>query len=977
MPVFRLTDKDGAVYNVTAPDEATAYSAFQKMKGGAAPAAAAAPPAQPAAPPAAAPPAAPPPAKSPTGDPFLDYLEDPNAAGGFGDLAAAGRKLLIGAQDVGRGAAHIAGAPFDISNMLANLPLIAADKVASLFGGSAPFRFPTNTGGAIANTVGGAAEAIGLPSVPLADQTHKERVIGDIIDFATQGLLGGAGLARATVAKVPSMMRVAPTPAEKIASAFTSPYAVNPTKAVMMDTASGVGAGAGHSAAQDMVPDDWAAKPYIDFVATLLGGAGGAGATHAAQGGVDAAKTAIMKHIPDTNIPPSAVTGKHYSLAETEAAAREYHQAAGIKTDATGQRVFDPAQVDAAKATLDKNVGEFRGAGIPDSALPTSGLLSENAGLVNAEQKARVKDGQPFIERDTAVKTAAAEKVAGVKDPTADQAAVAAAAQAEKDKTLAPLNEAVTTAEANKEAVSGIRQGEGADLAVKGGAENKANASRALDKTVVDETYVPARAEKNALFNEAQPPDAGIDVSKASVKASAIRSKIEALPESMRGDAMDQKLLDDLENTTSMTYEAAGKVRTQLGERIAAARAAGNFTLADNLNTIRRSLSESLDAAAPDAAKNYKENFAPTFRPGPGDEMAKLTKAVDRDPTRSTTPPEDTAGKFLSSGDKAAALDRVLAKAPDPAAGQKAVRDYLTSDMAGHVMNPDGTINPARARKWIDNNSDVLAKFPETKKALEDIAASASRGEAAGKAAAAELKAATERAGTAAADLERNAVGTLLRDDPRKVAKSILEDPYGGPKRLDEISKVIGADERAKAGWKAAVAEVLTDRVTTTKSAGEASYEVSFAALAKEFKRNEAVLAKVFSPEEMGNLRQAHKLLESFKQAEKRATVGSDTAGKLMDSAVGRSVQLAVRHLYGDLRGGGIVRRFRLMASMLPNNVEAVREISQMAWFNPEVASYLLGKKVRDGATVRKNINLSRLIAAEAAGEDTVDEEKK
>ncbi len=86
-------------------------------------------------------------------------------------------------------------------------------------------------------------------------------------------------------------------------------------------------------------------------------------------------------------------------------------------------------------------------------------------------------------------------------------------------------------------------------------------------------------------------------------------------------------------------------------------------------------------------------------------------------------------------------------------------------------------------------------------------------------------------------------------------------------------------DAQARRGWTTAVAEVLIDKVQSSRMVGEA-HEVQFARLAKEFKDNEALLAKTFSPEEMNGLRQAHTILGYFKEAEKRATVGSNTAEK-------------------------------------------------------------------------------------------------
>ncbi|MGY3034128.1 hypothetical protein ACVIIV_003298 [Bradyrhizobium sp. USDA 4354] len=136
---------------------------------------------------------------------------------------------------------------------------------------------------------------------------------------------------------------------------------------------------------------------------------------------------------------------------------------------------------------------------------------------------------------------------------------------------------------------------------------------------------------------------------------------------------------------------------------------------------------------------------------------------------------------------------------------------------------------------------------------------------------------------------------------------------------------------------------------------------------AKEFKDNETLLAKTFSPEEMNNLRQAHKILSYFKEAEERATVGSDTAEKIN---IPGWAQLAVRHFKGDLAGGGLIKRFKLLLEMLPSNKQNADEIIHMAWFDPNVAAYLLERPVKNPHVPQYNIDLRRLIAAANASRE-------
>jgi hypothetical protein len=295
----------------------------------------------------------------------------------------------------------------------------------------------------------------------------------------------------------------------------------------------------------------------------------------------------------------------------------------------------------------------------------------------------------------------------------------------------------------------------------------------------------------------------------------------------------------------------------------------------------------------------------------------------------------------------------------------------MRSDFAMSVLNADGTINPARAAAWGRNNADVLAQFPALRQEFDGIRQAAQRGQELSTDARAFLDQARRTHDARAAEFDRSAVGTLLKEDPRDVAAKLLNGGYGSEKKLDEINALVRNDEAAKRGWKAAVAEVVADKVTSTRMAGETP-EIQYARLAKEFKDNEAMLAKVYSPEEMNTLRQAHKLLGYFKEAEKRATVGSQTAERVIPPWV----QLAFRHVYGDIKGGGIVKRLKVMLELLPSNKQSAEQLMGMAWFDPNVAAYLLEKPVANKFTLQYNPRLQRVIAVANAARGSNGEQK-
>jgi hypothetical protein len=303
----------------------------------------------------------------------------------------------------------------------------------------------------------------------------------------------------------------------------------------------------------------------------------------------------------------------------------------------------------------------------------------------------------------------------------------------------------------------------------------------------------------------------------------------------------------------------------------------------------------------------------------------------------------------------------MLEGSPAAPAATAALRDYLRSDFAMSALNADNTVNPIRASSWLRSYADVLTQFPAVRRELDEIVDTARRGEQMSAQARADIDAARVARNATEADIERSAIGTLLHADARDVAQKLLSGGYGSEKKLDEIVSLVRNDAAANRGWKAAVAEVLANRVQSTRQVGE-TLEVQYARLAKEFKDNEAILAKTFSPEEMNNLRQAHKLLSYFKEAEKRATVGSQTAERV--GLIPQSVQLAVRHLYGDLKGGGIIKRFKIMMEMLPSGRQGAEEIVHAAWFDPNLAAFLLERKLPNPNATFSNVPLRRLIAA-------------
>lgn len=898
------------------------------------------------------------------------------------------RALTLGAQDVGKGAANAVGFLPDLLNTLLNTGIAGADMGSQALGGpELPFRFPVGAGEAISGAAGGLASAFGAPPIPDESRTPQERLAGNMIDFGTQAALPAAGLA-AAAPRLAERLAVGAKP--RAVDNLVRPYLNGPGVTLTGDVAGGVGAGVGQNVVDENVDDASPWKPLATLAATFGGGIGGTGVVGGARSAGRAAETALNRRV-DPNVLTDPMTQLASTRAEVEDAARLLQELA--RDPQTGAN-----KAPAAAAAIAEKTKEFRDAGLP---VPTSGLISENLGLRTGEAAGRTKNGAPFVQNDDRLRAAATERVNSVRDPNADQSAVAEQARVARENALLPSAVDTGIAEANAAEAATAQTRTGAPLAPYQSAERGARASRALDEAVVDQTYIPARDRKNQLFNDVDPGRTEMVSSRPVLDAidrvaadiNNLAPMREQMPEfAHRLDQLRQRVKVDMpggpvdaEVAANVPLRDLVELRKYLSTAKSRAQQSGAFDMADNISTLQRSIDEATagSPAANAAMQNYRSEFAPTFRPGPGDEMGRFTRDIDRDATRSTTPPERTAGRFLSAPEKAEALRRVLADSPAGDAGRAAVRDYLLTDFASSVLNENGTIRPAQARAWADANDSVLAQFPDVRREFDQLVQGARTTDGRAAAANTELQAARKRAAADEANIERSQIGVLLREDPRDVAKGIFRpgSNYSAAARLDEIDGIIGTNETARRGWKAAVAEAVSDMVSGTTKIDEGAagasdtFRAELGKLDPLFKAHRADLAKVFTPEEMNRLQQGHALLEPLKNAIIRASAGSNTADKF--EQIWRIAEAGLKAKFGVLKGGGYLRTFRILAATLPNNNAAVARLVERAYFDPDLMQYLLTNKVRNLDYEASNKWIRRAITATAAGREAYGEDRK
>lgn len=626
-----------------------------------------------------------------------------------------------------------------------------------------------------------------------------------------------------------------------------------------------------------------------------------------------------------------------------------------------------------------------------------------------------------------------------------------AAAEADAERITREAREAAdaAVAAAEQRAIS-ASEGEKAIAAPFRTPPDKGAASRALDEVVVDQTMKPRQQAKNEKF--ASIPDAERDITPLRGAAAKVRESLGALndpnsilpqgtlarieslapqkteipatPQTFKVDS--QGVSERVAGAPAATVETGGKVsfqdmnklRPELADAIRSARRAGNYTLADNLKALKREIGNEAERMASegspeaaDALKYFKEEFAPYF--GDGTLGGKLKDSINRDTDRVNTPPSATADRFLNvaTGAKEAAADlrRILSIAPDQAAGNNAVRNYVIADLS-KTVDTNGTIDPRRMREWYTKRRDTLSEFPELdaemKKLISDVVNSRSKTNATAielKAAIAEAKGNVATTKTQAKmtrdEIERRAKATdaevqraakqemkdalssakLTEDDIRHGNLSLLLDAspdvavskvFGSKDRekaMADVVKTLSADKNASAGWKKAVSDYMQKKLTGTNSEMTDGPDgpVQFAAAKKFFDENRGALSKVYSPKEMNALQKVDKLLAPFGALGRRATAGSPTAEN--NTQAWRTLEAGLKAYYGVLKGGGVFRTMKLAAATLPNSDAQVGFLVNKMQFDPDLAVHLMGLPLKDVGTPAWNSKLNRLLAYQEA----------
>lgn len=904
-------------------------------------------------------------------------------------------------QRADRGLADALGAPVDLLTLALNGIAKGMDLGAGVFGGSMPYRIKEPVGGSdwIANVASGANSAVGGTVVPPEAVSPGVRTAGELARGAGAALPMSMGLASAPVQEAAAALKGGNI-ASRTAQGLTKPYASGAGATIARDAVAGAGAGGAAGAYDEYAPDavkDSSFGPIAKMLLALAGGVGGVGLESVVEGGLTGAKNLGRNMVfgkGDPNAPVSPATGQPYSRTEMDQAARI---AQAMPTN--------KAQTLANIEQGQKDFGEFA----RPSEMPTTGMLADDIGMASYENVLRNRNPVAFIERDNARKALAASKVDQTAPADAEGRNFTNEATRQYDETLNTARKGVSDAEAAQAAAKNDVASQNADLEAYRARQPQASAAMAED---FNAARAEARGQKNAAYDavpDAAPVENGREFLGEAVKR--IDAEMPQMERAAGGAYADiaGRVRGRLADEAPITYGDLKALRAQISEARKAAvsasgqSAAGSGADVQRLDQLGQVVNHMTDQINPEAARFYREEYAPRFKEGrAGEYGANVDRAVRTGGESSATRPSEFGDKFLRKPEDAASLKRAMEPLPagneqprlPGVAGESAsapsglnpenVRDWMLGDLAkSGVLTNNAEIRYDKFRQWADRNRGVIDQFPDLANEVNGELARAQRGGALSKQLAADVASAKQNMQNTEQGLRRSVLhladGRVF--NPENAVGNIMGS--GDPeKRMTEMVAHLKGNQDALDGLKAATRDWIKQKAGTTSAiVGEGgTREISRANLDKLFNQNEATLSKLYSPEEMNVLRQAHKLLDAGAKLNVRATSGSNTADKMMAQQNAtfdqnkRLLEAALSVKYGVLVGGGIIRKINMFLQTLPDKKAGLEDILFQMQFDPELAKHLLTRTVKDVDSPAWNARLNALLAGATGGRESGEE---
>ncbi len=597
----------------------------------------------------------------------------------------------------------------------------------------------------------------------------------------------------------------------------------------------------------------------------------------------------------------------------------------------------------------DRWIDPATGATIMKPYQPTTGVAIGTPNALGAEQQARLKSPDQFIERDAQNNEAltAYLRTLDSGDPTATRQALADVG----DRSVANAAQAAEAArQVQAQAVADIRSSTGRSPEEIGTSNYEALRGK----------YQAARQKKNELYgavpNEVVPGSASLRETAAGLQNAfeAAPSPVNALAAG-QGDMTAQELMQVRREAvrTMRQFNFADPTKAQKAGEIAAA-ASKALNGEGSPESVRAALKAADDFYKAEILPNYRRDAGRDLAtPGAGGQEARL--APSRGLSAWVKP--DTQ-KGAEAADQ---LKRIAGE--DPAVKQN-VRDHFFNLAADKAVKGE-TVDPGAIRKMMKDYRAFLERFPEVR---NDLARAANRAENAAK-----QGAVAKELSDGAAAYSKSMAGRIADADPSVMVDRLRSAPDPAAAVREVRAHLVSAGPEAESGLKQAVTDKIYSEISQnsrfTSATGQEMGErkLSPAAMEKIMEATSKwrpLLAEVYTPDQMRVLTNLHTELSRIQKLGNRASSGSDTAekaGRILPKTIAAGMvnllSLGAASSHGFLAGVGV----QTAAALRQYTKGQIAEIVNRAMLDPDLAKVMLSKATEDNA--RKALKLFEKVA--------------
>ena len=309
------------------------------------------------------------------------------------------------------------------------------------------------------------------------------------------------------------------------------------------------------------------------------------------------------------------------------------------------------------------------------------------------------------------------------------------------------------------------------------------------------------------------------------------------------------------------------------------------------------------------------------------------------------------AATIFNAGKGAAERIQAFLKAGgDNASLVSDLKDYAAFDLRRAAEDADGTLNPAKAEKWLKSHSEALSAFPETAAAFRSAAAARTTMD--------------EVAARHLADrqaFEKSAAAKFLGDaEPTMMIGRILKSDTADA-TMRQLGAMTAKDPAAREGLRKAVADYMLQELRSNSLAGDTAERAFKSDTFQTFIRRAApALRHIMEPEEIEGLQNVAADLQQANRSivGTKLPGGSNTAQDLAagdkhgggkPSVVGTLVAMeaageAMHHATGNIgRLAGMVA-VPVFNAMRANGLAKVDDLVTQAMLHPDLARALIAK---------------------------------